>query len=148
MTKQTTNFLQALSNKLLAAPTHKIIKGKGWAASFPKKAGVYIIRKKLELIYIGETGNIQGRLKDLCRTQNHTARRTIGTEQFASHAEYTKPSSKIRFCDNLEELLNQYFSKNLTIAFIEVELGRKELEEMFFKEYKPIHNLKVARKTK
>lgn len=147
MTKHTNNYLQSLSDKLITAPRHKIIKGKGWASEFPKKAGVYIIRKKLQLIYVGETGNIQGRLRDLCSTRNHTARRTIGTEQFASHPEYTKPSSKIRFCDNLEELLDQYFSKNLTLAFIEVELGRKELEEMFFKEHKPMHNLKVARKT-
>lgn len=147
MTKQTAKDLQSLSDKLLVAPQHKIIKGKGWAAEFPKKAGVYIIRKKLQLIYVGETGNLQGRLRDLCSTRNHTARRTIGTEQFASHDEYIKPSSKVRFCDNLEELLNKYFAENLTIAFIEVELGRKELEEMFFKIHKPIHNLKVARKT-
>lgn len=46
MTKQTAKYLQSLSDKLIAAPQHKIIKGKSWAADFPKKAGVYIIWKQ------------------------------------------------------------------------------------------------------
>ncbi|HTB52447.1 MAG TPA: GIY-YIG nuclease family protein [Ferruginibacter sp.] len=140
-------YLKSLTASLLSAQKHKIVKSKTWAKDFPPKPGVYIIRKKDKLIYVGETGSIKGRLKDLCSTRNHTARRSIGTEQFRKHAEYTKPSSKDRFCDTIEDLLNQYFAKNLTITFLEVDLGRKELEEIICKNHIPIHNIKTIRKS-
>lgn len=147
MTKQTTRYLQSLSDKLLDAPLHKIIKANGWASDFPTKAGVYIIRKKGKVIYVGETGSIKGRMKDLTRTVNHTARRTIGTEKFANHAEYTVPTTSKKFCETLEDELNKYFAKHLTISFLVVELGRKELEEMICNtDDSPVHNKKKGRK--
>jgi hypothetical protein len=142
----TTKYLKSLTSSLLSEQQYKIVKSRTWAKDFPKKAGVYIIRKKSKLIYVGETGSIKGRLKDLCSTRNHTARRSIGTEQFDKHSEYTKPSSKERFCDSIEDLLNRYFAKNLTVTFLEVGLGRKELEEVICKIYLPIHNIKTSRK--
>ena len=148
MSLKASSYLKSLAVQLLFAPQHKIIKSALWASDFPKSAGVYIIRKDSAIIYVGETGSIQGRMKDLCRTLNHTARRTIGKELFVNHPEYVSTSSKIKFSDNLEELVNEYFAKHLTVSWLVVELGRVELEELICKEYQPIHNKKFGRNKK
>jgi len=86
-------------------------------------------------------------MKDLIDTRNHTIRRTIGIKLYSSRPDYTKPSAKTRFCDVIEAELNSYISSNLTLSFIQVDLGRKELEEKFIVIYSPVFNKKGQRKT-
>lgn len=118
-----------------------------WASQFPNKPGVYIFRLGDTIIYAGETGSLRGRMKGMIDTRNHVVRRTLGTKLYAGRPTYTKPSARQKFWDDLEIELNNYIISNLTLSFIPVELGRKELEEKLFTLHNPEHNNKGQRKT-
>lgn len=80
-------------------------------------------------------------------TRNHTLRRSLGTRLFSDRVGFSKASSKQRFCDAIEAELNQYISTSLTLSFIPVELGRKELEEKIFSVHSAEYNNKGLRIT-
>jgi hypothetical protein len=65
-----------------------------WASQFPTKAGVYAVFDGKRLIYVGETGSLRGRMKDLRDTRNHTLRRQIGAAKFSDRNGYQPATSK------------------------------------------------------
>jgi len=142
-----TAYLDNLLNDLLNSTRHKIELTRSWASQFPPKPGVYIFRLGDTIIYAGETGNIRGRMKDLVDTRNHTLRRSIGTKLYSNRPDFTKPSSRNRFCDAIETELNLYISSGLTLSFLPVDLGRKELEEKLIEIHAPEYNNKGLRIT-
>jgi hypothetical protein len=123
----------------------KISFGKGWANEFPERAGVYAVFRGKLLIYVGESGSLRGRMRDLRRTQNHTLRRQLGAAQFANRAGYLPANSSARFPPAIEALLNTFMKKNLCVKFAVVDLGRKEIEEQLIHNYRPQFNLKTRR---
>lgn len=100
-----------------------------WANGLPDKAGVYAFKEDNGIVYVGETGNIRERMKDMLDTRHHTLRRSIGAKYFAGHALYQPATSKKKYAAEIEELISRHMIINLTFAYLEVELGRKELEE-------------------
>jgi hypothetical protein len=140
-------YLNELLSNLINSTRHEIILTRTWASQFPNEPGVYIFRLDDTIIYVGETGSIRGRMKDLTDTRNHTLRRSIGTKLYALRPDFTKPSSKNRFCDAIEAELNAFISSRLTVSFLHVALGRKELEEKFFASHSPEYNVKGVRIT-
>ena len=102
---------------------------KEWILKIPSKPGVYVISEKDKIIYVGESGNLQGRMKDLFDTRHHSVRRTLGRNLFISKTDFLDCSIKLKFPTSIEILLNKYVMKNLLIAYQVVEFGRKELEE-------------------
>ena len=137
-------FLQKLENKLLKDAKKQPIKlDSYWKKSFPNKPGVYAIFKDDKLLWIGETGNIRKRMGDLCRTVNHSFRRILGNKLYGEVA-----TSKKKFSDVTEKKLDIHFHKNLKVTFLEVDLGRLELEEQIIDRYrdKGIYNVKQKRK--
>lgn len=142
-----TAYLNNLLDDLLNADRHNILLTRTWATQFPNTPGVYIFRTGDTIIYAGETGSIRGRMKELIDTRNHTLRRSLGAKLYSDRIVYAKASSKRRFCDAIEEELNQYISSNLTFSFIPVALGRKELEEKLFSTHSPQYNNKGLRIT-
>ena len=54
-----------------------------WVKSFPNKPGVYVAFEGSKIVYVGETGNIRGRMKDLLDTRHHNLRRNIGRLKFS-----------------------------------------------------------------
>lgn len=140
-------YINYLANQVYRIKPQLLLCTREWATSFPKIPAVYIIRYKKIIVYAGETGNLRGRMKDFCNTKNHTLRRSVGAEQFAEHPGYYKATSKDSYCEEIELLLNSYLSKNLTIACLPVDLGRKELEEYIIREQEPRYNKKGQRKT-
>lgn len=140
-------YLDNLLKNLLSAERHAITLKRGWAKQFPNTPGVYIIRREETIIYAGETGSLSGRMKDLNNTRNHILRCSLGNELYSKRIDFTKASSQNRFCNEIEAELNRYFSSNLTLSFITVELGRKELEELLFSLHSPQFNNKGLRKT-
>lgn len=141
------DYLDNLLNDLLNADRHEIVLTRTWATQFPNTPGVYIFRSGDTIIYAGETGSIRGRMKDIVDTRNHTLRRSIGTKLFSDRTDFTKASSKQRFCDAIEAELNKFISSSLTLSFIPVPLGRKELEEKLFSVHSPEYNNKGLRIT-
>ena len=150
MTKtQIEEYLVKLENDLLNNSENKKIElSKTWANSFPDEAAVYIFRENGEICYVGETGSIKGTMNDILNTKNHTLRRNLGNHYFSELPNYEKPSSRKEFCDEIEILLNDKIITNLTISYISIDLGRKELEERIYDKFSPKYSIKGKRGTK
>lgn len=94
--------------------------------------------RKGKLVYVGETGELQGRMRDLLNSRHHNLRRKVGYEQFHGVPGFKKATSSIKFPDYIEGMVNDFFEKHIQVSFIIVKLGRKELEERIFKIYGPL----------
>jgi len=119
-----------------------------WANQFPIHAGVYLIREKGVISYVGETGSIRERMKDLLNTQNHVIRRNIGNTKYKDNLGWEKATSHKKFIPEIEKKLNKWIESHLTISVLKVDLGRKELEEYLFEKHKPKYNNKGKRACK
>jgi hypothetical protein len=127
---QVESYLRKLTEQLLSKESFRTITlTRNWASLAPKVAGVYVLKQGNHIIYVGESGNIRGRMYDLLKTVNHTVRRSIGHKHFSSVAGYEKATSKLKFPDHIELLINDFMCKKLKISYLPVMLGRKELEE-------------------
>ena len=123
-------YLLDLNNTLLKEGNwQKIVLTRQWTSSIPSKAGVYALKEENELVYVGETGNLRGRMTDLLDSRHHTVRRSIGKKLFAHQLGFVQATTKNKFPDSIEILVNGHICNNLRIAFLPVSLGRKELEE-------------------
>lgn len=141
-------YLLKLENKLIIESDRKKIElTRDWANSFPNQSAVYIIREDEKICYVGETGSIRGRMNDILNTKNHTLRRNLGSSHFSEHPNYEKATSKKSFPPEVELMLNDRIQNHLTISYIVVDLGRKELEERLYAKLDPKYNLKGKRGT-
>ena len=147
MTKiQIEEYLVGLENDLLNnSNQRKIELSRNWANSFPNEPAVYLFREAGEICYVGETGSIRGRMNDILNTKNHTLRRNLGSHYYSKLPNYETPSSKKGFCEEIEILLNEKIIADLTLSFILVDLGRKELEERLFYKFSPKYSIKGKR---
>ena len=149
MELDTEKYLQALFDAFLVqCKSQKIELTRAWAAQFASVPGVYIFKNKNDLIYVGETGNLKGRMTDMIDTRNHTLRRNIGNKLYVDVEGFVKATSRRKFIDVIENMLNTHIVENLTVCCIPVALGRKELEEKIQKEFKPEYNQKGLRKSR
>jgi len=124
-------YLKALEQNLLRPDNFSIVEmSKAWAKKIPSKAGVYVFKDKDQIVYVGETGNLRGRMKDLLDSRHHTIRRTIGVKFYSTIDGFVKATTKIKFPEHIELLVNEHICKKLLLAYLPVTLGRKELEEM------------------
>jgi hypothetical protein len=143
-----TKYLQSLYDELInKCESHEIELTRAWASNFPSVPGVYIFRDKEEIIYVGETGSLRGRMKDMIDTRNHVLRRNIGNKLYRDINGFKPATARIKFIDVIEDILNTHIKEDLTVCCMAVELGRKELEEKIQKEFKPEYNQKGLRKT-
>jgi hypothetical protein len=141
-------YLTTLQDQLINKSDRvKIELTRVWATDFPSAPGVYIFCDKKKVIYVGETGNLRGRMKDMIDTRNHVLRRNLGNKLFTKVKGFAPATSRKKFIDVIEDMLNSHIQKNLTVCCIEVALGRKELEEKIQNELKPEYNQKGQRKT-
>lgn len=145
---QIEKYLTELEDKLIFHSERKeIILTRNWANSFPPESAVYLFRENNEVCYVGETGSLRGRMNDILNTKNHTIRRNFGNAHFNEHLNYERPSSRRGFCDEIEILLNERIQNTLTMSFITLDLGRKELEERLFARFSPKYSVKGKRKS-
>ncbi|MDD5545754.1 MAG: GIY-YIG nuclease family protein [Candidatus Omnitrophica bacterium] len=101
--------------------------------SFPTKPGTYIFIKERKIIYAGEASELKRRMyRHKKRTEVSTLRKSIGFVVF-------KQAKSGMFSKQIENRINNYIA-NLKIKYIEVQYGRKELEEYIINIEKPIHN--------
>lgn len=73
----------------------KIVLTRQWTATIPSKAGVYALKENNELVYVGETGNLRGRMNDLLDSRHHTVRRSIGKKLFALMKDFSRQPQKL-----------------------------------------------------
>lgn len=131
------NYLTDLKSQLFKADNwNEISLTREWTSTIPSKAGVYTLREDAEIVYVGETGNLKGRMNDLLDSRHHTIRRTIGKKLFSTHKGFIQATTRIKFPDEFEVLVNKHICNKLKIAYLTVELGRKELEEFIERDIK------------
>jgi GIY-YIG catalytic domain len=148
MSEKIEKYLSDLELQLLDDNNRRIIQtNKEWLKIFPSEAGVYLLREEGNICYVGETGNLQSRMRDFLDTRNHSVRRKIGEIKFSNEAEYQKGSSSHKFPEKIETELNNVLEDNFEISTVVVPIGRKELEERIVNKYKPIYNVRDARKS-
>lgn len=124
-------YLLDLKNKLLHPENwQQVILTRYWTSQIPSVAGVYVFKENENIVYVGETGNLKGRMNDFLDSRHHTLRRTIGQKLFSTHTNFIQATVKNKFPDRIEVLLNDYICTNLSLAYLTVSLGRKELEEL------------------
>lgn len=87
-------------------------------------------------------------MTDILNTKNHSVRRNLGSTHYSQFPTYEKASSRKSFSDDIEKMLNDRISHNLTMSYILVNLGRKELEERLFDKLQPKYCIKGKRGTK
>lgn len=139
-------YLLKLEHKLIIESERKTIElTRDWANSFPNQSAVYLFREDGEICYVGETGSIRGRMNDILNTKNHTVRRNLGNSYYSDYPNYEKATSKKSFTDEIELMLNDRIQKHLTLSYILVDLGRKELEERLYAKLNPKYSLKGKR---
>ncbi len=135
-------YLAKLEDELLIeSERHSIELTSEWAKSFPEESAVYLFREDCKVCYVGETGSLRGRMFDIRYTKNHTLRRNLGNHHYFRLPNYEKPSSKKGFSHDIEIKLDDKIQKHLTLSYITISLGRKELEERLFDKLKPEYNL-------
>lgn len=128
---QIASYLKELEVSLLNPENFQEIRlTNEWASKAPNEAGVYILLEGHQVIYVGETGNLKGRMRDLRDTRNHVLRRTIGHTFYREHEHFTMATSKQKFPEEIEMLVSDHLCKRLKISYLPIALGRKELEEL------------------
>lgn len=117
-----------------------------WKNQFPKDAGVYAFFMDDKIVYVGETGSLQGRMNDMRNSQHHTLRRSVGTRKFGDIPGFEQATSHKKFPPHIEELVIEYLC-GLQVKALPVHFGRKEIEEYLITKYSPIYNQKTKRGT-
>jgi hypothetical protein len=142
-------YLASMEKQLLSKSSERTIElTRAWTKTFPIDAGVYLLRENGIISYVGETGSIRGRMSDFLNTRNHVIRKNIGHANFSDHINFTKASSKVKFHDSIEVLVEEWMKSNLKVSVLPVEFGRKELEEYICLNHKPKYNNKGKRLSK
>jgi hypothetical protein len=144
-------YLEQLQSEILAESNWKpVLLTKEWITQAPNQAGVYVLRLLREkyVIYVGETGDLRGRMSDLTKTLNHSCRRSLGKYHFSTRDGFVAATSKKKFPKDIEQLLDDYMKRELEVACLPVRLGRKELEEKIEKDLHVMYRLNKRGKRK
>lgn len=138
--KDWTDYLNCLSNLLIENDKMEITLNRFWSRDFIDKPGVYVFFEKNEIVYVGETSSIKERMRDILDSRHHTLRRKIGVFNFSEVPGFKKANSKNKFPPNIEQMVSNWMAKKMKLSFVNVQLGRKELEELIIKKYNPKYN--------
>lgn len=115
---------------------------------FPESPGVYCISDKGVPVYVGETGQLRGRMRDLRETLNHTFRRSLGKTLFENRPGFVPATASRRFQRSLEVELDGYMEQHIAICGRVVYFGRKEVEEYLVHKHSPRYCTKGQRGVK
>lgn len=138
--KNQKEYLNYLIDTLLNTERLKIILNRDWSREFFDTPGVYAFFENNNIVYVGETASIKERMRDILDTRHHTLRRKIGAINFSKSIGYKKANSKNKFVPSIEESVSAWMIEKMKLSFIQVNLGRKELEELIIERYNPKYN--------
>lgn len=109
--------LETLEAALIAAPCHEPFASPTWTLAVPEAPGVYVLWdvRAREPVYVGETACLRQRMIDFGRYRNHSARRKL--------------AEQLRLAAGDEAGISAAIRERYVVSYLEVHLGRKELEE-------------------
>jgi hypothetical protein len=107
----------SLESLLLAAPTRWMFRSASWRDDISLEGGVYVIWDAHlgSPAYVGESACLRDRIGDAGRVVNHTFRR--------------RTAERLNIDSKDAQTISLAMSKRYKLAFVEVQLGRAELEE-------------------
>ena len=144
--KQIESHLQDMENRLIGNGNKKKVDlSNDWKNEFPEKPGVYVAFENRKVVYVGETGNIRGRMNDLRDSRHHSLRRNIGRVEFSTLKGYKNANSKEKFPPHIEKKVDDWLKERIKISVLSTKLGRKELEEKIVQRHSPKYNKKGQR---
>ena len=140
------NYLAGLQRELFATDRRKPFSSvRAHYKDVPRKPGVYALFEGPEIVYVGETGSLRGRCENLCDTRNHSLRKAVGTFLFPNLPANERATAAKKFPDAVERQLADWMEKHLTISYLPVPLGRKELEEFIYSRHRVRYNSRGQR---
>lgn len=135
MTKEEINhYLSNLKSQLESSIKIPVLLTLEWEKTFPREHGVYCIYCEGKMIYVGETENLRKRMNHLRNSRHHVLRRTLGEKLFNYRENFEMATARKKFPSDIEADLEKYMKVNLTVSFVTVYLGRKELEDFILNE--------------
>jgi len=144
--KQIQSYLKGMENELKKNKNKKAVAlTNDWVNGFPSKPGIYVAFERDKIVYVGETGNIRGRMRDLQDSRHHTLRRNIGKYNFSNEKGYEDANTKKKFPTHIEKEVDEWLTRKIKISVLPTKLGRKELEEILVGKYDPKYNKKGQR---
>ena len=146
--EQIHSLLEEMEKDLIKYENRReILLSREWINGFLRNPGTYVAFEDREIVYIGETGDIRGRMGDLRDTRNHSLRRNIGKYNFSRVDGYSDASTHVKFPPHIEEKVNSWLKEKVKISILITDIGRKELEERLVEKYTPKYNQKGKRKS-
>jgi hypothetical protein len=106
-----------MEREIRAASTIRPFRTRNWAHEVPPEPGVYVVWNARSRVpaYVGETTSLRHRMSDLGRMVNHTFRRWVAAQLNVDGRDVAS--------------LSAVMSRKYVLSFIEVQLGRAELED-------------------
>lgn len=98
-------------------------------STIPSVSGFYAIYEHKALIYVGETGCLSERFRDIFQTRNHSFRRKLGKILYGSEPGFVAATSQRSFRPDLEGRLTAHMETALTFLIVPMVFGRTEIEE-------------------
>lgn len=139
-------FIQEMEKMLFIEEKKGILLTKDWLEQFDVKAGVYALFEGDSICYIGETGCLKKRMRDMFDSRNHVIRRKLGSILFSDHKGYIKANASNKHDNQTEALIEDYMKAKMQLICLPILWGRKEFEEYITEKYKPVYNTRGQRK--
>jgi len=117
----------------------------GFAAEFresvPEAGGVYVFFHQGRVVYVGETTSLRQRLAVHMRNpENHVLALKIARLLYDKLNGSGSAGSARKFLESHKEATRQWAASNLHVAFADMAIGRKELEERLVAHHAPLFN--------
>jgi len=110
-------------------------------ARLPQHGGVYVFFLNDEVVYVGETKSLRQRLGNHMRNpENHVLALKIARLLFDILNGPGAAGSRRAFAEDHKQLTRDWVARSLQVAWLPVQLGRKELEEFLIEAYDPEFN--------
>jgi hypothetical protein len=142
-------YLRRMEAKLMAEGNRKKVRlSTEWVNGLPDEPDAYLACEARDVVYVGETGNLRARMRDLLDSRRHSLRRSIGKHNFSMQKDYHDATTRRKFPKHIENSVVTWLQKKVSISLLPMKLGRKELEEKLIHKYDPKYNKRRQRKTR
>jgi len=127
--RQPEAFLRDCYVRLRRNERHDIGFGPAWAKRlFPPRNGVYLVFEDGKPAYVGESSDMRERLAELGSVHNHPLPRHIVERHHPSLWRERERMDHREFATAVRIKARAWMQKHMSVAYIEIPLGRAELE--------------------
>jgi predicted GIY-YIG superfamily endonuclease len=109
--------------------------------ALPTKGGVYVVFHERDVIYVGETTSLRHRLGVHMRNpENHVLALKLARLLYDKANGNGSAGSTRKFKESHKAATREWIRQNLSVSYVHLPIGRKELEERLVGKYDPEFN--------